>query len=254
MNALLQVDDVSVAFGGLQALANVSVRVPEGDILGLIGPNGAGKTTLLNVISGLQPADNGTISYAGDDVTHLSTNRRAAMGIARGFQNLGLISDETVGTNLMAAQHLSSGYVGWDLLARPWRSRRAERRIRERARDTADAFGLSSYFDSRVTDLSFGVARFVELACVLIDDPRLILLDEPTTGLDAREVDELLMVLRSQSATGTTILLVAHDVRFVMELCDHVYVLASGRVLFDGEPNAVRQHPLVIEAYLGRTA
>jgi branched-chain amino acid transport system ATP-binding protein len=254
MNALLQVDDVSVAFGGLQALANVSVGVPEGDIVGLIGPNGAGKTTLFNIISGLQAADNGTITYAGENVTRLATNRRAAMGIARGFQNLGLIGDETVGTNLMAAQHLAAGYVGWDLLARPWRSRRAERRLRERAHDRADAFGLSRYFDSRVTDLSFGVARFVELACVLIEDPRLILLDEPTTGLDAREVGELLTVLRSQSATGKTILLVAHDVRFVMELCAHVYVLASGQVLFDGEPDAVRKHPLVIEAYLGRTA
>jgi branched-chain amino acid transport system ATP-binding protein len=254
MTPLLDVDGVSVAFGGLQALANVSVGVEEGAIVGLIGPNGAGKTTLFNVISGLQATDAGSVRFADRDITSLPPNRRAALGIGRSFQHIGLIGDETVGVNVMAAQHLDAQYRSWDVLVRPWRWWADERRCRARAWDVVSAFGLAEHWDERVEDLSFGTARFVELACVLVKQPRLMLLDEPTTGLDAGEIARLVDVLLTQRAAGTTILVVAHDVRFVMGVCDRVNVLAQGKLLFEGPPAAAQSHPQVIEAYLGRSA
>jgi branched-chain amino acid transport system ATP-binding protein len=254
MTPLLEVDAVSVAFGGLQALDSVSIKVEEGSIVGLIGPNGAGKTTLFNVISGLQRIDAGAVRLGGDDVTSLRADQRAALGVGRSFQHVGLIGDETVGVNLAAAQHLAAGYHPWDILVRPWRWWSAERRLRARATDVAASFALGSHWDDRVNDLSFGVARFVELACVLVQHPRLTLMDEPTTGLDQRETAHLLDVLKAQRAAGTTILLVAHDVRFVMGVCDHVYVLAEGKLLFEGPPAVAQRDARVIEAYLGRSA
>jgi branched-chain amino acid transport system ATP-binding protein len=254
MEPLLEVEKISVSFGGLRALDDISLRVPPGSIVGLIGPNGAGKTTLFNVISGLQAHDSGAVRFAGRDVAALSAHARAALGIGRSFQNLGLIGDETVGVNLMAAEHLAARYRGWDLLLRPWRWWGEELRLRQRAHEAAAALGVAGCWDERIDDLSFGRARFVELACVLVERPWLMLLDEPTTGLDVGEVAQLLRVLRAQRDVGTTILLVAHDVRFVMGLCDHVYVLSEGRLLFDGAPEAVQRQPQVIEAYLGRSA
>lgn len=254
MPHLLEVDGVSVAFGGLHALSDVSIAVAEGSIVGLIGPNGAGKTTLFNVVSGLQRSAGGSVKFAGEHVTELPAHRRAALGIGRSFQNLGLIGDQAVGVNLMAAQHLAAEYQGLDLLARPWRWRQEEKRLRERAQEAAEAFGLVDLWSEQVSDLSFGVARFVELACVLVERPRMMLLDEPTTGLDPGEITQLLDVLRSQQQAGTTILVVAHDVRFVMELCEYVYVLSEGRLIFDGPPAAAQRDPGVIAAYLGRPA
>jgi branched-chain amino acid transport system ATP-binding protein len=245
---------VSVAFGGLRALSDVSIEVPDGSIVGLIGPNGAGKTTLFNVISGLQAAESGSIFFEDTDITRASASRRASLGIGRSFQNLGLIPNETVRTNLLAAQFLGTRYRAADLLLRPWRWWREEARIAQRAVEIGRDFGLLDCLDQRVSDLSFGAARFVELACVLGERPRLMMLDEPTTGLDLREIDQLLDVLRQQRDAGRTILVVAHDVRFVMELCDYVFVLNAGVVLAQGTPPQVQSHPEVVAVYLGRTA
>ena len=252
MNPLLRVSGATLAFGGLKALSDVSIEVQNGSIVGLIGPNGAGKTTLFNVISGLLRADAGVVVFDDRDVTQLSAPRRAALGIGRSFQNLGLITSETVRTNLLAAQFLSAGYHGADVLLRPWRWRQRERRAAERVIEIAKTFDLLDCIDDRVADLSFGKARFVELACVLAEDPRLMMLDEPTTGLDLAEADQLLEVLRRQRGAGTTVLVVAHDVRFVMEICDFVYVLSAGVILARGKPREVQTDPEVIAAYLGR--
>jgi branched-chain amino acid transport system ATP-binding protein len=254
MSPLLEVDSVSVAFGALQAVDNVSFTVAEASIVGLIGPNGAGKTTTFNVVSGLQRASKGTVSFDGRELTHLPAHRRAALGIGRTFQNLGLVNDQTVETNLLAAQYLSAGYRGWDLMLRPWRCQHRETELRRHAVAAAATFGLRDQLDRRIGDLGFGAARFAELACVLVERPRLMLLDEPTTGLDVVEVQRLLDVLSQLRASGTTILVVAHDVRFVMDLCDYIYVLTEGRVLAEGCPADVRTDPRVVAAYLGRPA
>lgn len=250
---LLAISEVSVSFGGLHALSKVSLDVEPETIVGLIGPNGAGKTTLFNVVSGLQPAI-GTVSFDGRDITNLPPHRRARLGISRSFQNLGLMQHESVITNVMAAEHISADYGALDLVVRPWRWWRGESTIRGRAFDILDDIGLSEHSLEQVSDLSFGVARFVELAAVLARQPRLLLLDEPTTGLDAGETERLTALLIAARTRGVTVLVVAHDVRFVMDVCDEVYVLAEGRILSHGTPLEMQRDPAVIAVYLGRPA
>jgi branched-chain amino acid transport system ATP-binding protein len=251
VSALLAVEDVAVAFGGVHAVDGVSLDVAPGSIVGLIGPNGAGKTTLFNCISGLQGVDTGRIVLDGHDVTRLGAHERAARGIGRSFQNLGLMMDEKAVTNVLAAQHLHAGYRGLDIVARPRRWWRGERTLARRAAEALDTFGLAGHADRPVRDLSFATARFVELAAVAAADPTLMLLDEPTTGLDGAEIATLLGALRRIRESGTTVMVIAHDVGFVMDLCDHVYALASGRLLSQGPPAAVRNDPAVIDAYVG---
>lgn len=251
--SLLSVRDVVVSFGGLAALRGASLEVERGTIVGVIGPNGAGKTTLFNVITGLQRAA-GTVEFEGRDISVLAPHRRAQLGIGRTFQNLGLMLDETATMNLLAAQHVSTGYRAWDLVVRPWVWRRREALLRRRANEVLRELNLVEFADKRVGDLSFGVARFIELAAVLVQRPTLMMLDEPTTGLDVGETQQLAMLLTEARRTGVTIVLVAHDVRFVMDLCDDVYVLAEGEVLRRGSPKEVQRDPSVIAVYLGRVA
>jgi ABC-type branched-subunit amino acid transport system ATPase component len=251
---LLELRDVSLSFGAVHALQQVALDVEEGSIVGLIGPNGAGKTTLFNVVSGLLRADTGSIRFDGIEMAGMPAHRRAAIGVGRSFQNLGLMNGQTVATNVLAMLHRSAPYSGLDVFARPWRLIAGERELVRRCDAALAEFELEDERGRAVGDLSFGKARFVELAAVVAERPRLMLLDEPTTGLDMAETARLAEILGVIRARGATVLVVAHDVDFVMRACDHVYVLAEGRVLFDGPPEAVRANPAVVEAYLGRAA
>ncbi|MDF2704554.1 MAG: transporter ATP-binding protein [Nonomuraea muscovyensis] len=241
--------DVSVAFGGVRALDGVSFEVPEGQVCGVIGPNGAGKTTLFDVVSGLRRPGAGRISVAGADLTGASAVRRARLGVRRTFQRTQVFGRLTVAENVLAALdwHGGGGGLAADLVGWPAR-RRLERERGERVAEVLELCGLCGLRDVHAAALPVGRRRLVELARALADRPRLLLLDEPTSGLDAEQTARLREVV---AALDTTVLLVEHDMGFVMRACDRLVVLDLGRVIASGTPDEVRGDPVVRAAYLG---
>jgi branched-chain amino acid transport system ATP-binding protein len=250
---MLEVDGCSVRFSGIRALRDVSLLVSELEIVGIIGPNGAGKTTLFDVISGFRRPDDGRVRFRGVDITDLPAHQRAAAGLARAFQNVGLIRGATVRTNLLAAEHLTARYsatAGILGLPATWAD---ERRLSRRAETLAQILGLTGFLDQAVDGLPYGMLKHVELAAVLATDPDLVLLDEPTSGLGPGETDAFAATLLELRRTfQLTILMIEHHVPFVSAVCDHVYCLESGQNLAAGKPEEVRAHPEVIRAYLGQ--
>ncbi|GAA2320797.1 ABC transporter ATP-binding protein [Nonomuraea roseoviolacea subsp. roseoviolacea] len=246
---MLRVSDVSVSFGGVKALDGVSFEVPEGQVCGVIGPNGAGKTTLFDVVSGLRRPGAGRVSVAGEDLTRASAVRRARRGLRRTFQRTQVFGRLTVAGNVLAALdwHGGGGGLVADLVGRPAR-RRLERERRARVDEVLELCGLTALRDAYAAALPVGQRRMVELARALADRPRLLLLDEPTSGLDAEQGDRLRAVV---AALDTTVLLVEHDMGFVMDACDRLVVLDLGRVIATGPPEEVREDPVVRAAYLG---
>jgi branched-chain amino acid transport system ATP-binding protein len=242
---VLEVAGVSVRFGGVAALNDVSLEVHSGEVTGLIGPNGAGKTTLFNVVSGLQRPDRGSVRIAGIDVTNLGPHRRARQGLARTFQRL-----ELFGT-LSAVDNVRVG-----LEARRARGSHQEERGALHASAAAIALlervGVSGVATEPVNALSTGTARLVELARALAIDPRVLLLDEPSSGLDDRETAGLGTLLRALATERRAVLLVEHDMDLVLEICDVVHVLDFGEVIASGAPSEVRADPAVQAAYLGK--
>ena len=250
--AMLEVKEASVRFGGVQALQDVSFELNRGEILGLIGPNGAGKTTLFNCISGVVEPDRGRIAFEGKELRGQPIHRRARLGLARTFQNLRLFSSLTVRENLMVPIDAFAlrGMLA-DALRLP-RARFEEHRADERARAMLHFLGLSDVAETPAGDLSVGLQRRVELGRALCLQPKLLLLDEPGAGLDARETAELAQLLpRIRERFNVTMLLVDHDMALVMRVCDWIYVLDFGRIIADGRPEEVRDNPLVVRAYLG---
>ena len=253
--ALLDVEDVSIRFGGVQALLDVALQVRQGEIVGLIGPNGAGKTTLFNCITGVLRPDTGHIAYDGRALGGVKTHRRARLGISRTFQNLQLFGRMTVLENVMVPLDAFSGRtpVG-DALRLPT-ARFEEHKASERARALLYFLDLLDVADFQAADLPVGMQRRLELARALASNPRLLLLDEPAAGLDARETAALADVLfRIRAQFDVTMLLVDHDMALVMRTCDHIYVLDFGRIISAGPPEQVRDDPEVIQAYLGEVA
>ncbi|RJL21688.1 ABC transporter ATP-binding protein [Bailinhaonella thermotolerans] len=247
--AALAVEGVSVAFGGVKALSEVSFEVPAGQRWGVIGPNGAGKTTLFDVISGLRRPTAGRVLVGGRDVTGVPAVRRARGGLRRTFQRTQVFGRLTVRDNVLAALEWEGGGGGLpaDLVAWPSR-RRLESRRRERAEEVLTRCGLADLRDSYAASLPVGQRRLVELARAIVASPSLLLLDEPTSGLDADQTARLGEIVRG---LGTTVLLVEHDVGFVMDTCDHLVVLDLGKVIAAGPPSVVRHDPVVRAAYLG---
>ncbi len=250
---VLALDEVGVRFGGVAALEGVSLAVAPGEPCGLIGPNGAGKTTLFDVISGVRVPDGGTVHLDGRDATRWSAVHRARQGVRRTFQRVQTYGWLTVADNVLAALEWEGGGGGLpaDLVAFPARRRR-ERERRARVADVLERCGLSAVADEPAGSLPIGLARMVELARAIVDRPRLLLLDDPTSGGEEGEMARLGRLVREICVDdGCAVLLVEHDVGFVMEHCRRIVVLDVGVVLAQGEPEAIQSNAAVRAAYLG---
>ncbi|WP_067813080.1 ABC transporter ATP-binding protein [Actinomadura kijaniata] len=246
---MIEVRNVGVRFGGVRALSDVGLTVPRGQTCGVIGPNGAGKTTLFDVVTGLRRPTTGTVLLDGRDVTGLSAVRRSRMGLRRTFQRPQVFGRLTVLDNVLTALEWRGGGGGLAADLVGWRARRrVERDRRDRARAVLDRCGIADLAGSYAADLPIGRRRMVELARALADDPAVLLLDEPTSGLDEEQAALFASVVASLDAT---VLLVEHDVGFVMAACERVVVLDLGKVIADGPPDRVREDPVVRAAYLG---
>jgi len=253
MGELLEVDGISLAFGGIAALSDISTSVRQGRITAIIGPNGAGKTSFFNVISGFYKPSAGAVRFDGADILAMPAHTRSTLGIARTFQNIALFEGMTVLENIKLGAHaqlnanvFSAGiYLGW--------ARREEESLAARIdEDVVEFLDLGEIRDREIAGLPYGLQKRVELARALVMRPRLLLVDEPFAGMNASEKIRMAdYIRRCVTDWGTTALLIDHDMEMVMGLSDHVVVLNFGKMIAAGEPEAVRQHPAVIEAYLG---
>jgi ABC-type branched-subunit amino acid transport system ATPase component/ABC-type branched-subunit amino acid transport system permease subunit len=251
---LLEAQDITVRFGGLTAVRDVSMRVCAGEIVGLIGPNGAGKTTLFNSILGLNEPSAGHVSLYGTDVTDWPVHRRAALGVGRTFQVLQLFGDLTVFDNLLVATHLQDKTGLWGSIWVTFRAREHDRECRERVQAVLKLVELEHLADRRVGDLPFGVLRLIEVARTLVTGAQLVCFDEPASGLDSSETEELIEWFRFLRQIGITLLVIEHDVSMVVRLCDQIYVLDQGSLIAHGTPAEIQRDPAVVASYLGTAA
>jgi ABC-type branched-subunit amino acid transport system ATPase component len=242
MTGLLTVQGVTKVFGGVRAVDGCSIEVAEGTITALIGPNGSGKTTLFNIITGYLKADQGRVEFAGKEVTGRDPGTLYRRGLSRTFQQARVFPQLSVQENLVVA----AGY-GWGQLF----TRRVARSDRESAEQLLEEFRLAPVADLLAGELSYGQRKLLEFAAVLMSSPRLVLLDEPTAGVNPVMIETMERHIRSRHAAGITFLIVEHDMTFVMRLCDPVIVLDAGKRIFSGRPAEVQSNPLVLDAYLG---
>ena len=250
--SLLQVEDVGVRFGGLQALQGVDLEVQQGEIFGLLGPNGAGKTTLFNVISGLTAASSGRVRWRGASLDGLSSHRIARLGIARTFQNLRLFSSLSCLDNVLVGMHQHGRQPPLAALLQTQPFRRREAQLHQQALELLALFQLEAAAQLNAASLSYGDRRRLEMARALASRPQLLLLDEPAAGMNPAEKDELReLIRRIRNQFKLTVLIIEHHVPLMLGLCDRLAVLNFGQCIALGSPEQVRRDPAVIEAYLG---
>jgi branched-chain amino acid transport system ATP-binding protein len=252
---LLVMSEVTKAFGGLLAVKDFSLSLPKGSLQGLIGPNGAGKTTAFNLITGIIPLTSGSVTFKGERVDGLEPYEVTRLGVARTFQNIRLFSNLSVLDNVRIAYHAHAGYSLGDSILRSRRYEQKERELTERALDFLAIFKLEDIADEIAKNLPYGQQRRVEIARALACDPALLLLDEPAAGMNPREILELMELIHFvKERFGLTILLIEHQMRVVMGICEYLTVMDFGEVIARGTPKEIQNNATVIEAYLGKGA
>ena len=250
--SMLSIRNVGKHFGGLKVLEDVSFEVPGGGIFGLIGPNGAGKTTVFNLVTGLLQPSSGSIHFQGKDIAGLPPHRITRLGVARSFQNIRVFKDMSLIDNVLVGMHGLVEYGPLALFFGTAACRNAERRARERALELLSWVKLDHKAQVAADSLSYGEQRKLEFARALATEPKLLLLDEPVAGMNPSEKTILMDEIRNISRRGYGVFIIEHDMRFVMSLCERIAVLNFGRIIAEGPPEAIRNHPDVIDAYLGR--
>lgn len=253
-SVILNVEALEKRFGGITALSDYSVQINRGELVGLIGPNGAGKTTVFNLLSGVVKPSSGHIHFNGTGITHLRPDQKAALGIARTFQNIRLFKDLSVLDNIKIAFHMRMGKGLWQTLFHTSTYRHAESKMQQKSHEFMELFDLTSVKEIPAKNLPYGIQRRVEIARAMATMPKLLLLDEPSAGLNPSETEELVKILRKiHQVYELTIFLVEHDMKLIMTVCQRIQVIDRGRMLTMGTPDDIRNDLNVIEAYLGKS-